>query len=65
MVHVHLLARIGSSGDRHVLGRFEADVQEAARDNRMSAIVDAYNRAAGQALAEIVSGTGASRWRSR
>jgi cholesterol transport system auxiliary component len=55
-VHVHLQARIGNSGDRHVLGRFEPDVREAAADNRMSAIVDAYNRAADNALAEIAEG---------
>ena len=55
-VHVHLQARIGSSGDRHVLGRFEPDVHEAAADNRMSAIVDAYNRAADTALAQIAAG---------
>ncbi len=52
-VHVHLRARLGSSADRTVLGRFEPDVHEAAADNRMSAIVDAYNRAADKALAEI------------
>jgi cholesterol transport system auxiliary component len=56
-VHVHLLARVGNSGDRHVLGRFEPDIHEAAADNRMTAIVDAYNRAAGKALAEIAAGT--------
>jgi len=56
-VHVHLLARVGSSGDRHVLGRFEPDIHEAAADNRMTAIVDAYNRAADKALAEIAAGT--------
>ncbi len=55
-VHVHLQARIGSSGDRHVLARFEPDVREAASDNRMSAIVDAYNRAADRALSEIAEG---------
>jgi cholesterol transport system auxiliary component len=55
-VHVHLQARIGNSGDRHVLGRFEPDVHEAVADNRMSAIVDAYNRAADQALSEIAEG---------
>jgi len=55
-VHVHLQARIGNSGDRHVLGRFEPDVHEAAADNRMSAIVDAYNRAADTALAQIAEG---------
>lgn len=52
-VHVHLQARIGNSADRRVLARFEPDVHEAAADNRMSAIVDAYNRAADKALAEI------------
>jgi ABC-type uncharacterized transport system auxiliary subunit len=56
-VHVHLLARVGNSGDRHVLGRFEPDIHEAAADNRMTAIVDAYNRAADKALSEIAAGT--------
>jgi cholesterol transport system auxiliary component len=56
-VHVHLLARVGNSGDRHVLGRFEPDIHEAAADNRMTAIVDAYNRAADKAFAEIAAGT--------
>jgi ABC-type uncharacterized transport system auxiliary subunit len=56
-VHVHLLARVGNSADRHVLGRFEPDIHEAAADNRMTAIVDAYNRAADKALAEIAAGT--------
>jgi cholesterol transport system auxiliary component len=55
-VRVHLLARIGNSADRHVLARFEPDVHEAAADNRMSAIVAAYNRAADKALAEIALG---------
>lgn len=56
-VHVHLLARIGNAADRHILARFEPDIHEAAADNRMSAIVDAYNRAADKALAEIAAGT--------
>jgi cholesterol transport system auxiliary component len=55
-VHVHFQARLGNSGDRHVLARFEPDVREAAADNRMSAIIDAYNRAADKALAEIAGG---------
>jgi cholesterol transport system auxiliary component len=55
-IHVHLQARIGSSVDRHVLARFDPDVSEAAADNRMSAIVDAYNLAADNALAEIAEG---------
>jgi cholesterol transport system auxiliary component len=59
-VHVHLQARIGNSADRHVLARFEPDVREAATDNRMSAIVDAYNRAADQALSDIAAGVAAT-----
>jgi cholesterol transport system auxiliary component len=59
-VHVRLQARIGSAGDRQVLARFEPDVHEAAADNRMSAIIDAYNRAADQALAEIARGAAQS-----
>jgi cholesterol transport system auxiliary component len=59
-VHVHLQARIGNSGDRHVLAHFEPDVHEAAADNRMSAIVDAYNRAADQALSDIATGVAAA-----
>jgi cholesterol transport system auxiliary component len=55
-VHVHFLARIGNSADRRILGRFEPDVHEAAAGNRMSAIIEAYNRAAGNALAEIAAG---------
>jgi ABC-type uncharacterized transport system auxiliary subunit len=39
------------------LGRFEPDIHEAAADNRMTAIVDAYNRAADKALDEIATGT--------
>jgi cholesterol transport system auxiliary component len=59
-VHVHFQARLGNSGDRHVLARFEPDVREAAADNRMSAIVDAYNRAADQALSDIAAGVAAT-----
>jgi ABC-type uncharacterized transport system auxiliary subunit len=51
---VHLVARLGASGDRRVLGQFEADVHEPATDNRLTAIVDAFNRAASAALGKIV-----------
>jgi cholesterol transport system auxiliary component len=54
-VHVHLLARVGSSTDRRVLARFEADAREQATENRMSAIIDAYNRAGDKALSAIVA----------
>ncbi len=60
VVHVHFMARIGNSGDRHILGRFEADARQSAADNRMGAIVDAYNRAAGQALAQMVADAAAA-----
>jgi ABC-type uncharacterized transport system auxiliary subunit len=56
-VHVHFLARIGSSADRRIIAQFEASATEAAEANRMSAIVDAYDRAADEALGEIVAGT--------
>ncbi len=57
-IHVRLAARLGASGDRHVLGQFEADVRESAADNRLTAIVDAYDRAASTALVKIVADTG-------
>lgn len=51
--HVHLLARIGNSGDRRILGQFEADSRQPAAENRLSAIVDAYARAADTAFTAI------------
>jgi cholesterol transport system auxiliary component len=54
--HVRFLARLGNASDRRVLAHLESDVHEAAADNRMSAIIDAYNRAADKALAEIAAG---------
>jgi cholesterol transport system auxiliary component len=54
-VHVHLLARIGGSSERRVIARFETDARETAAENRLSAIVDAYNRAADKALGDIVA----------
>jgi ABC-type uncharacterized transport system auxiliary subunit len=56
-IHVRLEARLGASGDRHVLGQFEAEVRESAADNRLSAVVDAYDRAASAALGKIVAQT--------
>jgi ABC-type uncharacterized transport system auxiliary subunit len=53
-VHVKLLAQLGDASG-HVLGRFEAAAQQTATDNRLSAIVEAYNRSAGEALAQLVS----------
>jgi ABC-type uncharacterized transport system auxiliary subunit len=57
IVHVHFLARLGSSGDRHVLGQFIANAQQPAGENRLTSIVDAYARAADAALAEILAHT--------
>jgi ABC-type uncharacterized transport system auxiliary subunit len=54
-VRVHFLARIGSSGDRRILGQFEGNTQQPAAENRLTAIVDAYAHAADTALAEIVA----------
>jgi cholesterol transport system auxiliary component len=56
-VHVHLLARLGNSADRRILARFEPDIHQAAADNRMTAIVEAYNRATDQALSQIAAGS--------
>jgi cholesterol transport system auxiliary component len=57
VVRVRILARIGVSADRRILARVEADAEVTASDNRMSAIVEAYNRAADQALSELASRT--------
>jgi cholesterol transport system auxiliary component len=54
IVHVHLLARVGSAAERHLLGRIEADEHRAATENRLTAIVEAYNEAVDAALAKIV-----------
>jgi cholesterol transport system auxiliary component len=56
-VHVHLLARLGNSADRRILAHFEPDIRQAAADNRMSAIIDAYNRATDEALTQIAAGS--------
>jgi ABC-type uncharacterized transport system auxiliary subunit len=55
MVHVRILARLGGSNDRRILGQFAANAQQPATENRLTAIVDAYARAADAALAEIVA----------
>jgi cholesterol transport system auxiliary component len=55
VVHVHFLARIGSSVERRILGQFEASAQQPAAENRLTAIVDAYAHAANTALTELVA----------
>jgi cholesterol transport system auxiliary component len=57
VVHVNFLARVGTSADRRILATLEANAEQAASANRLAAIVDAYNRAADHALAEIIAGT--------
>jgi ABC-type uncharacterized transport system auxiliary subunit len=53
-VHVHLHARVGDGVDRRVLGEFDADARQAAAENRLAAVVAAYEVAAQRALGEIV-----------
>jgi cholesterol transport system auxiliary component len=52
--HVQLRARVGNGGDRRVIGEVEADARQAAADNRLGAVVAAYEAAAQRALGEIV-----------
>jgi ABC-type uncharacterized transport system auxiliary subunit len=54
-VRVHFLARIGSSGERRILGQFDASALQPAADNRLTAIVEAYEHAADAALTQIVA----------
>jgi ABC-type uncharacterized transport system auxiliary subunit len=56
-INVRLLARVASAGERTILGSFTAVARQNATDNRLTAIVDAYERAVNTALAEIVDGT--------
>jgi ABC-type uncharacterized transport system auxiliary subunit len=56
-INVRLLARVASAGDRNILGSFTAAARQTATDNRLTAIVDAYERAINTALAEIVGRT--------
>jgi cholesterol transport system auxiliary component len=59
-VHVHLVARIGSADDRHLLGEVDAETRQPAASNRLTAVVEAYNQAADAALAKIVAETTAA-----
>jgi ABC-type uncharacterized transport system auxiliary subunit len=56
-VHVHFTARLGTAGDRKLLGSFEATADQGAADNRLSAIVDAFERACNAALEQLVVDT--------
>jgi ABC-type uncharacterized transport system auxiliary subunit len=57
VVHVHLVGRIGSGSDRHLIGQVDAETRQRAASNRLTAVVEAYNQAADQALAKIVAET--------
>jgi cholesterol transport system auxiliary component len=56
-INVRLLARLARADDRIILGSFAAGGRQTATDNRLTAIVEAYERAVNSALAEIVGGT--------
>ena len=56
-VHVHLVGRIGGADDRQLLGQVDAEIRQRAASNRLTAVVEAYNQAADQALAKVVAAT--------
>ena len=56
-IHVVLLARVGSAADRHVLASFQSSIRQPASDNRLTAIVEAYQRAVDAALTQMVADT--------
>jgi len=56
-IHVRLFGSVGDSADRRVLARVEADVIQPATENRLTAIVQAYDQAINAALARIVADT--------
>jgi len=56
-INVRLLARVGSAGNRNILGSFTAAARQTATDNRLTAIVEAYELAVNSALAGIVGST--------
>jgi cholesterol transport system auxiliary component len=56
-IHVHFSARLGKASDRRILSRFDASATQLAADNRLTAIIAAYEQAADTALAEIVAET--------
>ena len=52
--HVHFRVRVGNGSDRHVLVGFDADARQAAAENRLTAVVAAYEAASQRAFGEIV-----------
>jgi cholesterol transport system auxiliary component len=60
IIAVRVRGRVGGTSDRRVLGQFEAVARRPAADNRLGAIVEAYNQAANAALVEIAGDTTAA-----
>jgi cholesterol transport system auxiliary component len=56
-IRAHFSAILGKSSDRRILNRFEASATQRASENRLSAIVSAYEQAANSVLSEIVADT--------
>ena len=54
MIHVHLLARLGNAGDRRIIDTVDVSAHEPALGNRLTPIVDAYERATDAALSDLV-----------
>jgi len=57
VAHVHLEARLGATSDRRILEHLELDARQAAAQNRVGAIIEAYNRATDEVLRELVART--------
>jgi cholesterol transport system auxiliary component len=55
IAHVRLLARLGTSLDRHLFGEFEAEGRQQAAENRLTEVVAAYNQAVDQALSALAA----------
>jgi cholesterol transport system auxiliary component len=53
--HVRLVARLGASADRRIIGQFDAEARQPASDNRLTAVVKAYNDAVDSALGKIAA----------
>ncbi|MDB6085170.1 MAG: hypothetical protein JWN43_3051 [Gammaproteobacteria bacterium] len=54
-VHVGFSVRVGGAGDRRMLGVFDASAREVASDDRVTAIIAAYERAVDSALVQVVA----------
>jgi cholesterol transport system auxiliary component len=54
--HVKFLARAGTARDRRIVAQVEAEARVRASDNRLTAVVAAYNQAADQALQSLTAG---------